>query len=277
MPRALWKGAVSFGLLNIPIEVFSAKDEKKLSFHLLDKRDNSLIGYKQYNKSTGKEIAKTQVVKGYEYEPHQFVLLEDKDFIKANPKATQTIDIEDFVELSDLDFLLFDHPYYLAPGKNGEKGYVLLRKVLEETKKVAIAKFVMHNSQHLVCVIPKGDYLILEILRFAHEVQQVHKADFLDKSQLGKVKISSKELAMAEKLVADMTTKWKPEQYKDTYQDELLKYIKQKIKKGDVEESEVLTKEDKTNTNIVDLMPLLQKSLATKHKKKTSIRSARHA
>ncbi|MBC7467212.1 MAG: Ku protein [Bdellovibrio sp.] len=267
MARAIWKGAISFGLLNIPIEVFSAKDEKKISFHMLDKRDNSMIGYKQYNKSTGKDITRTNIVKGYEYEPHQFVVLEEKDFIKANPKATQTIDIEDFVQLEDLDFLLFDHPYYLTPAKNGEKGYVLLRKVLEETKKVAIAKVVMHNSQHLVCVIPKGEYLILEVLRFAHEVQKVGKAEFLDKAQLAKVKVSAKELAVAQKLVEDMTAKWKPEQYKDTYQDELRKYIKAKIKKGETKESEPLEKEERTNTNVVDLMPLLQKSLAAKHKK----------
>lgn len=278
MPRALWKGAISFGLLSIPVELLSAKDEKKLSFHMLDKRDNSLIGYKQYNKATGKEITKTNIVKGYEYEPHQFVLLDEKDFIKANPKATQTIDIEDFVDLADLDFLMFDHPYYLIPGKNGEKGYVLLRKVLEETQKVAIAKIVLHKSQHLVSVIPKGDYLILEVLRFAHEVQQVHKADFLDKAQLSKVKVTAKELAVAQRLVEDMTTKWKPEQYKDTYQVELLKYIKAKIKKGDVEESEPLQKAERaTNTNVVDLMPLLQKSLAAKHKKKPRARTDKHA
>lgn len=257
--------------------MLSAKDEKRISFHMLDKRDNSPIGYKQYNKVTGKEISRSNIVKGYEYEPHQFVILENKDFIKANPKATQTIDIEDFVELKDLDFLLFDHPYYLVPGKNGEKGYVLLRKVLEETKKVAIAKFVLRNSQHLACVIPKGDYLILEVLRFAHEVQQVHKADFLNKSQLSKVKVSPRELAVAEKLVADMTAKWKPEQYKDTYQNELMKYINHKIKKGDVEESTPIEKEKVTNTNVVDLMPLLQKSLAVKHKKKSRPAADRHA
>jgi len=278
MPRALWKGAISFGLLNIPVEILSAKDEKKLSFNMLDKRDNAQIGYKQYNKVTGKEITRANIVKGYEYEPHKFVVLEPKDFIRANPKATQTIDIEDFINLKDLDFLMFDHPYYLVPGKNGEKGYVLLRKVLEETNKVAIAKFVMHNSQHLVSVIPKGDYLILEVLRFAHEVHQVQKADFLDKAQLNKVKVSSKELSVAQKLVEDMTTKWKPEQYKDTYQEELLKYIHAKIKKGDVEESEPIEKEKVTNTNVVDLMPLLQKSLAAKHKKtaaaKTSTKSS---
>jgi DNA end-binding protein Ku len=277
MPRPLWKGAISFGLLNIPIELLSAKDEKKLSFHMLDKRDNSLIGYKQYNKSTGKEITKSNIIKGFEYEPHKFVFLEPKDFIKANPKATQTIDIEDFVELADLDFLMFERPYFLVPGKNGEKGYVLLRKALEESKKVAVAKFVLHNSQHLASIIPKGDYLILEVLRFAHEVQQINKVDFLDKAQMSRVKVSPKELSVAKKLVADMTAKWKPEQYKDTYQDELVKYIKQKIKKGDTEESEPLEKEDRTNTNVVDLMPLLQKSLVAKHKKKTRTKIDKHA
>ncbi|OFZ29489.1 MAG: Ku protein [Bdellovibrionales bacterium RIFCSPHIGHO2_01_FULL_40_29] len=272
MARSLWKGAVSFGLLNIPIELMSASQEKRLSFHLLDKRDNSPIGYKQYNKVTGKELDKKNIIKGYEYEKNQYVLLEEKDFVKANPKATQTIDIEDFIELEDLDFLLFEKPYYLVPGKNGEKGYVLLRKVLEQTKKVAIAKFILHNSQHLAAIIPKGDYLILEVLRFAHEINEVHEVDLLNHADLNRVKVSAKELKLAQDLVAGMTAEWKPEQYKNTYQDELLKYIKNKIKRGDVEFSERIEKEEVTNTNLVDLMPLLTKSLETK---KTKPRSPR--
>lgn len=269
MARSLWKGAISFGLLNIPIELMSASQEKRMSFHMLDKRDNSAIGYRQYNKKTGNDIDKKNIVKGYEYEKNRYVLLEAKDFVKANPKATQTIDIEDFVELADLDFLLFDKPYYLVPGKNGEKGYVLLRKVLEQTKKVAIAKFVLRNSQHLAAVIPKGDYLILEVLRFANEIQEIEEVDFLDKTQMNRVKISPKELKVAEDLVGGMTVKWKPAQYKDTYQNELSKYVKMKVKKGDTEVSEDNEKEDMTNTNLVDLMPLLRKSLATKAKPKT--------
>ena len=274
MARSLWKGAISFGLLNIPIELMNASQEKRLSFHMLDKRDNAAIGYRQYNKATGKDIDKKNIVKGFEYEKNQFVLIDNKDFIKANPKATQTVDIEDFVDIQDLDFLLFEKPYYLIPGKNGEKGYVLLRKVLEQTKKVAIAKFVLRNSQHLAAVIPKGDYLILEVLRFAHEIQEVSEVNFLDKAKMNQIKISAKELKVAQDLVLGMTAEWQPKQYKDTYQDELSKYIRRKIKTGDTEVSETKAEENMTNTNLVDLMPLLRKSLETNVKSKTRTKRA---
>ncbi len=262
MARGIWSGAISFGLLNIPVSVMSAKEEERLSFNMLDKKNNSLIGYKQYNKKTGREVDKNNIVKGYEYEKDQFVILTDEDFLKANPKATQTIDIEDFVSLEEVDLLLFEKPYYLVPAKNGEKGYVLLQKVLTETKKVAIAKYVMRNRQHLVAIMARGEYLILEQLRFAHEVQEVREAKFLDDFDLEKVKISPRELKAAKSLVEDMTAKWKPEQYKDTYQDELKKYIQKKIKAGDTEVAAELDDVDtKVNTNVVDLMPLLEKSL----------------
>jgi DNA end-binding protein Ku len=271
MARGIWSGAISFGLLNIPVAVMSAKEEERLSFKMLDVKNNSPIGYKQYNKATGKEVDHKNIEKAYEYKKNKFVIITDEDFLKANPKATRTIDIEDFVSLDDVDVLLFEKPYYLVPGKNGEKGYVLLRKILEETNKVAIAKFVMRSKQHLVAVMARGDYLILEMLRFAHEIQEVHEADFLDDFDLKKIKISPKEMKAAKTLVDEMTAKWKPEQYKDTYQDELLKYIHKKIKSGDVEDSaEVEEEVEETDTNVIDLMPFLQKSLKAGADKKNS-------
>lgn len=269
MARGIWNGAISFGLLNIPIAVMSSKEEERLSFKMLDKRNNSPIGYKQYNKVTGKEVDRKNIEKAYEYKKNQFVLITEEDFLKANPKATKTIDIEDFVSLEEVDILLFEKPYYLVPGKNGEKGYVLLRKILEETKKVAVAKFVLRSKQHLVAVMARGDYLILEMLRFSHEIQEVHEADYLEDFHLDKIKVSPKEMKAAKTLVDEMTAKWEPDQYKDTYQDELLKYIKKKIKAGDVEdvtEPEEDVKE--TNTNVLDLMPFLEKSLKAGKSKK---------
>ena len=271
MARGIWSGAISFGLLNIPVAVMSAKEEERLSFKMLDRRNNSPIGYKQYNKLTGKEVDRKNIEKAYEYKKNQFVLITEEDFLKANPKATRTIDIEDFVSLDEVDILLFEKPYYLVPGKNGEKGYVLLRKILAETKKVAVAKFVLRSKQHLVAIMARGDYLILEMLRFSHEVQELHEAEFLDDFDLKKVKVSSKEMKAAKVLVDEMTAKWEPDQYKDTYQDELLKYIKKKVKAGDIKDVEVPSEDIKeTNTNVVDLMPFLQKSLqskVSKHKK----------
>ena len=262
MAKGIWSGAISFGLLNIPIAVMSAKEEERLSFKMLDKRNKAPIGYKQYNKATGREVEKKDIEKAYEYEKNQFVIITEKDFLKANPKATKTIDIEDFISLDEVDVMLFEKPYYLVPGKNGEKGYVLLRKILEETNKVAIAKFVLRSKQHLVAVMARDEYLVLEVLRFAHEIQETSEATFLDDFDLKKVKISPRELKAAKVLVDEMTAKWKPEQYKDTYQDELLKYIKKKIKTGDVEENIKFEDEvQETDTNVLDLLPFLQKSL----------------
>lgn len=276
MARALWSGAISFGLLNIPVSVFSAKEEERISFRMLDKRNNSPIGYRQYTKATGKEVDKKNIVKAYEYEKNQFVKISEDELKKVNPKATQTIDIEDFVNLKDVDFLLFEKPYYLVPGKNGEKGYVLLRDILEQTQKAAVAKFVLHNRQHLVTVIPRDNYLILEVMRFQHEVTEVSEAKHLDDYDLSKVKVTPREMKAAKALVDEMTAKWKPDKYRDTYQDELKKYIKHKVKVGDVEEAADFEEAPKsTDTNSADLMALLQKSASQKASKKPRATSHR--
>lgn len=281
MSRAIWSGAISFGLINIPVEVHGASEPKSLSFHILDSADNGPIGFKKVNKSTGKEVPTKRIVKGFEYKSGQFVIVTDADFKKANPVAIQTIDIDDFVDLKQVDLLMYEKPYYLVPSKTGRKGYVLLRKVLEETAKVAIATFVMHNKQHLVALIARGPYLILETLRYAHEVREIEEAEYLDEKEIAKIKISPKELKMAEELVSGMTAKWNPAKYKDTYQDDLLKFIHRKIKSGDVEAAaetlnETASDENDSRSKVVDLMPLLEKSLAAaSHGKNGTARSSR--
>lgn len=266
MARGLWSGAISFGLINIPVQILSAKEQERLHFHLLDKHDFSPIGYKQINKSTGREVQRKSIVKGYEYSPNQFVILTDADFTKANPRATQTLDIEDFVNLDDVDPLMFEKPYYLIPGKSGEKGYLLLRKTLEHTKKAAITQFVMRKKEYLGAIMARGDYLILEILRYAHEIKEVKEAKFLEGMNLEKVRISPRELKMAEDLVRGMTDRWQPKRYKDTYQDDLLRRIQAKVKGGDVETPPELEVPEATNTNAVDLGELLARSLKSTSK-----------
>jgi DNA end-binding protein Ku len=267
MARSLWSGAISFGLLNIPISVMSAKDEDPISFDLLDKRDFGRIGYKKYNKTTGKEVTQKEIVKGYEYEPEQYVVIEDEDFKKANPRATETIDIEDFVNLDEVDPLLLEKPYFLVPGKRGEKGYVLLRRVLQETKKVAVGRVVMHKKQRLVAVMARGNYLIMEVLRYANEILAPEETALLSE-KVNEVKISKRELEMAEELVEGMTSEWDPKKYKDTYREDMLKLIDQKIKTGGVESPEPeKTEEVVSNTQVIDLMPLLKKSLEVASKK----------
>ncbi|MGE3973516.1 MAG: Ku protein [Bdellovibrionales bacterium] len=263
--RGLWKGSIAFGLVNIPIILESAQQEQKIHFRLIDKRNHAPIGYKQINKATGKPVTRTSIVKGFEYEKGRYVLINDADFKKANVRATRTIDIEDFVELKDIDPMLFEKPYYVLPQKGGEKGYVLLREVLKRTGRAAVAKVVLHKVQHLVTIMPRGDYLILEILRFSNEVIETHEMDNLDAS-VHATKVSPREVTIAEQLVEGMSSEWRPDKYENTYHDDLMKLIKAKIKRGTttkLEEVESTPAEEETPSNVFDLTSLLKKSLNT--------------
>lgn len=263
---SIWKGSLSFGLLNVPVTLQTASETKELHFSMLDEKDFSPIKFRRVNANTGREVPYQKIVKGYEYKDGEYVVLSQADFKAANPKATQTIDIDDFVPLDQIDFMLFDKPYYLVPQKGGEKGYFLLRDALAKTEKVAVGKIVIRTKQHLVSVMPRGDYLILEILRFAHEVLSVDEVDYL--SDIGqKGKYNARELKMAEELISSMTDKWKPEKYKDTYYDDLMKRIKAKVKAGKghtITEPAEVPEQETPDTNVVDLLPLLRQSLNAK-------------
>ena len=267
MAGSIWKGSISFGLLNIPVSLQKAQEGNELHFSMLDEKDLSPIKYKKVNAKDGKEVPWDRIVKGYEYESGQYVIMNKEDFKAANPKATQTIDIEDFVEFEEIDLMFFEKPYYLVPQKNGVKGYFLLVEALKKTNKVAIAKIVMRTKMHLACIMPKGDYLVLELLRFAHEVLEINEVDYLD--DVTKPKFSAKEIKMAEELIEGMTGKWKPDQYADTYNDDIMKIVNMKIEAGEGQEIDYgeMPKEEKGNTGmVVDLMPLLKKSLEQKKK-----------
>ncbi|MFP5384672.1 MAG: Ku protein [Bacteriovoracia bacterium] len=270
MAATIWKGSISFGLLNIPVVVRKAQEGKDLSFKMLDEKDLSPIKYKRVNAKSGKEVPWPQIVKGYEHESGQFVLMDKEDFKAANPKATQTIDIQDFVDFDEIDLMFFEKPYYLVPQKNGVKGYFLLVEALKKTNKVAVAKIVMRSKMHLACIMPKGDYLILEMMRFAHEVLEEDEVDYL--GDTSKPKFNQKEIKMAEELIEGMTAEWKPDQYKDTYVDDVMKIINEKVKSGKlkhVDYGELPGEEEAATGNVVDLMPLLRKSLEEKKKQKT--------
>lgn len=179
MPASIWKGSISFGLLNIPVTLEKAEEGHELSFSMLDEKDMAPIKYKKVSGKTGKEVPWSRIVKGYEYQKGQFVILSKEDLKAANPKASQTIDIEDFVEASEIDLMFLEKPYYLVPQKIGVKGYFLLIEALKKTKKVAIAKIVIRTKMHLAMIMAKGDYLVLELLRFGHEVLDVGEVDYL--------------------------------------------------------------------------------------------------
>ncbi|KHD89017.1 MAG: hypothetical protein OM95_06055 [Bdellovibrio sp. ArHS] len=268
MRSNIWKGSISFGLLNIPVSLQSAQQDRDIHFSLLDGKDLAHIQYRKINAKTGREVPYDRIVKGFEYKSGQYVVMNDSDFDRANPKATKTIDIEDFVLLDEIDTMLFEKPYYLAPQKGAEKGYFLLKEALEHTRKVAVAKIVIRTKQHLCAIMARGEYLVLELLRFSHAVKDVKEVDYM-KDVNKKVHFSERELKMAEDLIKGMTSKWKPDKYKDTYYEDLMKRIQAKVKQGKGKYVEEKPKEERVeeSTNVIDLLPLLRKSIEAKNKK----------
>jgi DNA end-binding protein Ku len=247
MPRELWKGAIRFGLVHVPVALHPAEQADELDFTMLDRRDLQPVGYKRYNKSTGDEVPYDQIVKGYEYEDGRYVTLEKEDFERANVEATQTIDILGFVDAADIAPYYYEAPYYTAPAKHGEKGYALLRETLERTGKVAIANVVIRTRQHLAMLYPRENRLILNTLRYQDELRPAEDIDV--PADLEDAKVRPNELKMAERLIDDMTMKWEPKKYHDTYRDDVLKMI-----------------EEKAEAQVIDFASLLQRSLAA-HKR----------
>ncbi|HAZ14094.1 MAG: Ku protein [Bdellovibrionales bacterium GWA2_49_15] len=267
MRANIWRGALSFGLLNIPVRLAKAEEEKNLHFSMLDEKNLAPIKYKKINAITGKEVPYDRIVKGYEYKKNEYVVMTESDFKAANVEATGTIDIGSFVNQEEVDLMYVEKPYYLVPEKNAEKGYFLLCEAMKKSKKVALAKIVMTTKQHLALIMVRGDFLVLELLRFAHEVLDTNEVEYFN--AIKKAKFTAKELAMAMQLISDMTEKWNPVHYKDTYYDDLKNIIDKKIKsgKGKVVQEYELPKAAKA-TNIIDLMPLLKASLEKKKKKR---------
>jgi DNA end-binding protein Ku len=276
MAQAIWKGSLRFGLVNIPVAVYPAEERDELSFTLLDRRDFSPVGYQRINKSTGEEVAWDDIVKGYEYEDEEYVVLGDEDFKRANPEATQTVDIVGFVDVADIDPMYFDRPYYLAPTKGGEKGYAILREALAESGKAGIAKVVLRTREHLAAVIPGGRALVLELLRFDHELRAADGLD-LPGQDLEKLKVSKREIEMAEKLIEGMVEQWDPSQYKDEYREDLMARIEEKIKKGETEEIPEPEEEvaEAGEPQVIDIMDLLKRSLEKTGGKRKSPAKAR--
>ena len=259
MPRAIWTGAVSFGLVYIPVQLHSASHASSLDLDFLDRRDFAPVGYQRVNKRTGKLVEWGDIVKGYQYEKGKYVALSDEDFRQANVKATQTIDIQQFIDETSVPPEYFETPYFLAPGKGGAKVYALLREALKKSKKAAVATFVMRGRQHLAMLHPSGNALMLNTLRFEEEIRSADDLDLPGKS----AGVTPKELAMAEKLIDGMTGEWNPSAFKDTYRRDLLARIKDKVKSR---ETHTLTPSEKTreprqSAQVIDLMEVLKKSL----------------
>ena len=255
MARAIWKGNISFGLVNIPIALYAATRREELKFRLLRKDDLSPVNYKRVAEKDGKEVPWNQIVKGYEYEKGKYVVLRDEDFQRVDLEATQTVDIQDFVDLEEIDPMYFYKPYYLEPQKGGDKAYALLRDALKDTNKVGVAKVVIKTRQYLAGVKPEDGALVLELMHFADELADSEKLHVPRKLEVGK-----REMDMARSLIGSMTSKWQPEKYKDDYREALMEVIEEKVEAGG-KEIEQKPKKAPKPTKVIDLVSVLQKSL----------------
>ena len=268
MARAIWKGSISFGLVNIPIALYPATRREEFKFCLLRNTDLSPVNYKRVAEKDGKEVPWDQIVKGYEYEKGKYVVLKDEDFQRVDVEATQTVDIQDFVELDEIDPIFFYKPYYLEPQKGGDKAYALLRDALKDSKKVGVAKVVIKTREYLAGVKPEDGALVLELMHFADELADTSKLHIPKKVEIGK-----REITMAKSLIDSMSSKWNPEKYKDDYREALMEVIEEKVEAGGKEIEEKPKKAPKP-TKVIDLVSVLQKSLEeTGAKRKSTARS----
>jgi DNA end-binding protein Ku len=255
MARAIWKGSISFGLVYIPIALYPATRREELKFRLLRKSDLSPVNYKRVAEKDGKEVPWDEIVKGYEYEKGKYVVLKEEDFERVDLEATQTVDIQDFVDQEEIDPMFFYKPYYLEPQKGGDKAYALLRDALEESKKVGIAKVVIKARQYLAGVKPEDGALVLELMHFADEIADAGKLRVPKKVEVGK-----REMNMAKSLIDSMSSKWNPSKYRDDYREALMEVIEEKVEAGGKEIEEKPKKAPKP-TKVIDLVSVLQKSL----------------
>jgi len=253
--RAIWKGSISFGLVNIPIALYPATRREELRFRLLRKSDLSPVNYKRVAAKDGKEVSWDQIVKGYEYEKGKYVVLKDEDFERVDLEATQTVDIQDFVDLDEIDPMFFYKPYYLEPQKGGDKAYALLRDALEDSKRVGIAKVVIKTRQYLAGVKPEDGALVLELMHFVDELADAGKLHVPKKVEVGK-----REMNIAKSLIDNMSSKWNPEKYRDDYREALMEVIEEKVEAGG-KEIEAKPKKAPKPTKVIDLVSVLQKSL----------------
>jgi DNA end-binding protein Ku len=268
MPRAIWKGAVSFGLVHIPVALISATASKGVDFDWLDKRTMDPVGYKRVNKASGEEMERENIVKGVQYEKGRYVVLSEEEIRTAHPVSTQTIEIFSFVDSSQIPLPNIDTPYYLAPDRRGEKVYALLRETLKQTNKVALALVVLHTRQYLAALMPLDDALVLVKLRWPAEVRS------LDTLELGpevkKPELKKGELEMAKRLVEDMSGEWSPQEYVDQFEAKIMALVERKAGEGEIEDVE--STEDtsgKQTADVIDLTELLKRSLGGKGGKAT--------
>ncbi|MEA2717281.1 MAG: end-binding protein Ku, partial [Actinomycetota bacterium] len=258
--RSMWSGAISFGLVNVPVKLYSAVSPKDVRFHQIDAKSKARVKQKRVSAATGEEVPYEDIVKGYELGPDTYVMISPEELNALDPKATRSIDIEDFVDLDQIDPIYYDHPYYLAPDKGGAKAYVLLRRAMQETNKVGIARVVLRTKQYLAAIRPLGRSLVLETMLYPDEVNPVDDLDVPG----DEIEVTEREEKMARQLIDSLTTDFDPDKYKDDYRERVLELIEQKAAGQEIVVEE--TTEDAPK--VVDLMAALEASLAAVKKGK---------
>jgi DNA end-binding protein Ku len=259
MPRSIWKGAISFGLVNIPVGIYTAESQDRVRFRLLDRRSMSVIHEQRLN-DRDEPVPQEEIVKGYEFSEGQFVTLTDDDFQRANPKATQTIDIVAFVDAGEIAVVYYDKPYYLTPTKAGRKPYALLRETLRRSGRVAVAKVVIRTRQYLAILAARDDVIVLELLRYAHELRQPNELE-VPGEDLAELGVTAKEVALAGQLVEAMVETWYPEQYRDDYREDLLRMIDEKVAAGGAAPVAPEPEPERRGAEVIDIMGLLKRSV----------------
>jgi DNA end-binding protein Ku len=269
MPRPIWSGAISFGLVNVPVRLFPAVSQKDVSFHQIDKSSGSRIRYKRVSQKTGREIPYERIAKGYEIDDDRYVVVDPKELEKFAPEKTKRIDIEDFVDLAEIDPISYEHTYFLAPAKGGDKAYALLLKVMQDADKVGIGRVVIRTKQYLAAVRPYGKKaLALETMLFPDEIVDVDEIPGLPDRM---PRVSDRELSMARKLVESLSTEWEPDKYRDEYREKVLDFLKRKAKGKTLAVEEV----EEEAPAVTDLMDALRASVEGSRKKRTGGSKAR--
>ncbi len=256
MPRSIWSGAISFGLINVPVKVFSAVSAKSVRFHQLDARTGTRISQRRVNPQTGEEVPFDQLVKGYELTKDRYVIVKPEELDAIAPEKSRTIDIEDFVELAEIDPIYYDHPYWLVPDKGAAKAYALLLEAMKESGRVAIARVVLRNKEHLVALRPAGGGLMMETMNFHDEVVSSEELDELVAASESAA--SDREVKMAQQLIDSLTTQFTPESYSDTYREKVLDLIERKAQGEEI----AIQPEAAEPARVPDLMAALEASLA---------------
>lgn len=262
MARSIWKGSIAFGLVNIPVAPTSAESRTDIQLHMVDSQNHARIRYERVNADTGEEVPWDRMVKGYEHDDGQFILLTDDDLDAVQPKLTKTIEITEFVALEEIDPILFDKPYYLEPDKRGRKAYALLREALRSTAKAGISKLVIRTREYLSAMFVREDALMLMLLRFPQEIRATSKLE-LPASDSKEWQPAKKEMDLATRLIGEMTEKWQPEDFHDEYRSALMEFIEKKIAGGDSVDDVVQAADDDDEgggSKVLDLADYLERS-----------------